>query len=122
MIAQILFIALFIAAVALFSYNAKKVIRNIRLGKPADRSDQPQKRLMTMLKVAFGQTKMFFRPIPAFLHLLVYAGFVIVNIEVLEIMIDGVAGTHRIFHGLGGLYNVLIAAFEFLALGVWVSC
>ncbi|PTT03732.1 Fe-S oxidoreductase [Pedobacter sp. HMWF019] len=122
MIAQILFIALFIAAVALFSYNAKKVVRNIRLGKPADRSDQPQKRLMTMLKVAFGQTKMFFRPIPAFLHLLVYAGFVIVNIEVLEIMIDGVAGTHRIFHGLGGLYNVLIGAFEFLALGVWISC
>src|SRR5690606_32748215 len=80
MIAQILFIALTIVAIALFSFNAKKVIRNIRLGKAANRSDQPQKRFMTMMKVAFGQTKMFFRPIPAFLHLFVYVGFVIINI------------------------------------------
>lgn len=122
MIAQILFIALTLAAIALFSFNAKKVIRNIRLGKSADRFDQPQKRLMTMLKVAFGQTKMFFRPIPALLHLFVYLGFVIINLEVLEIMIDGIFGTHRIFGGLGALYNGLIGAFEFLALSVWLAC
>jgi len=122
MVSQILFIAITIAAIALFSFNLKKVIRNIRLGKAANRSDQPQKRLMTMLKVAFGQTKMFFRPIPAFLHLFVYVGFVIINLEVLEIMIDGIFGTHRVFGGLGSLYNGLIGSFEFLALSVWVSC
>jgi heterodisulfide reductase subunit C len=122
MVAQILFIALTLASVALFSYNLRKVIRNIRLGKSANRSDQPQKRLMTMLKVAFGQTKMFFRPVPALLHLVVYVGFVVINIEVLEIMIDGIFGTHRIFGGLGLLYNVLIGSFEFLALGVWLGC
>jgi heterodisulfide reductase subunit C len=122
MTAQILFIALTLAAVALFSFNAKKVIRNIRLGRKEDRFDQPQKRFMTMMKVAFGQTKMFFRPIPALLHLFVYAGFVIINLEVLEIMIDGIFGTHRIFGGLGALYNGLIGAFEILALTVWVAC
>jgi heterodisulfide reductase subunit C len=122
MVSQILFIAITLASVALFSYNLKKVIRNIRLGRAVDRSDQPQKRLMTMLKVAFGQTKMFFRPLPAFLHLIVYAGFVIINLEVLEIMIDGIFGTHRIFGGLGIFYDVLIGSFEFFALGVWVAC
>lgn len=122
MIAQILFIALTLAAVALFSFNAKKVIRNIRLGRKEDRFDQPKERFMTMMKVAFGQTKMFFRPIPALLHLFVYAGFVIINLEVLEIMIDGIFGTHRIFGGLGALYNGLIGAFEILALTVWLAC
>lgn len=122
MISQILFIAIIIAAVVLFSINVKKVIRNIRLGRDADRSDQPSKRLMTMLKVAFGQSKMVVRPIPAALHFVVYAGFVIINIEVLEIMIDGIFGTHRIFGGLGALYNFLIGSFEILALGVWLAC
>ncbi|WP_316779959.1 4Fe-4S dicluster domain-containing protein [Pedobacter antarcticus] len=122
MISQILFIAIIIAAVVLFSINVKKVIRNIRLGRDADRSDQPSKRLMTMLKVAFGQSKMVVRPIPAALHFVVYAGFVIINIEVLEIMIDGIFGTHRIFGGLGTLYNFLIGSFEILAWGVWLAC
>ena len=122
MASQIIFIAITVAAIALFGYNLKKVIRNIRLGKATDRNDQPQKRVLTMLKVAFGQTKMFFRPIPAILHLVVYAGFVIINIEVLEIMIDGIFGTHRIFGGLGSLYNGLIGSFEILALLVWLAC
>ena len=122
MVAQIIFIAITLAAIALFSYNIKKVIRNIQLGKSADRSDQPQKRFMTMLKVALGQTKMFFRPIPAFLHLIVYLGFVIINIEVLEILIDGIFGSHRIFSGVGFIYDFLIGSFEILALGVWVGC
>ena len=122
MISQILFIAITIAAIALFSFNLKKVIRNIKLGRPADRSDQPAKRLMTMVKVALGQTKMVVRPIPAALHFVVYIGFVIINIEVLEIMIDGIFGTHRIFGGLGSVYNFLIGSFEFLAIGVWLAC
>jgi heterodisulfide reductase subunit C len=122
MVSQIIFIAITIAAFALFGYNLKKITRNIKIGKPADRSDQPQKRLLTVLKVAFGQTKMFFRPIPAILHFVVYAGFIIINLEVLEIMIDGIFGTHRIFGGLGGLYNGLIGSFEILAFGVWLAC
>ena len=122
MISQILFTVITLLALALFSFNLKKVIRNIKMGRSADRSDQPAKRLMTMLKVAFGQTKMVVRPIPAALHFVVYAGFVIINIEVLEIMIDGIFGTHRIFGGLGNVYNFLIGSFEFLALGVWLAC
>ncbi|WP_410221139.1 4Fe-4S dicluster domain-containing protein [Pedobacter sp.] len=122
MAAQIIFTLIAIAGIVLFSLNAKKVIRNIKLGKPLNRSDQPQKRLATMLKIAFGQTKMAARPVPFVLHLLVYVGFVIINIEVLEIFIDGIFGTHRVFAGLGGFYNFLIAAFELLALGVWLAC
>ena len=122
MVAQILFLVITLAAIALFTFNFRKIIRNIRLGKSADRNDQPQKRLLTMLRVAFGQSKMVVRPIPAFLHFFVYIGFVIINIEVVEIMIDGLFGTHRIFNGLGGLYNFLIGSFEILALTVWVSC
>jgi heterodisulfide reductase subunit C len=122
MISQILFIAITIAATVFFSFNLKKVIRNIKLGKNTDRSDQPAKRLKTMLKVALGQTKMVVRLIPAALHFIVYIGFVIINIEVLEIMIDGIFGTHRIFGGLGSVYNFLIGSFEILAIGVWLAC
>jgi len=122
MVAQILFLVFTLAAIALFTVNFRKIIRNIRLGKAVNRNDQPQKRLMTMIRVAFGQSKMVVRPIPAFLHFFVYVGFVIINIEVLEIMIDGLFGTHRIFHGLGGLYDFLIGSFEILALTVWLSC
>lgn len=122
MASQIIFIILTLAGVTLFSLNVRKVIRNIKIGKAANRSDQPTKRLITMLKVAFGQTKMAARPIPFLLHLVVYLGFVIINLEVLEIMIDGIFGTHRVFAGLGGFYNFLIGSFEFLALGVWLAC
>ncbi|UKT64531.1 (Fe-S)-binding protein [Pedobacter mucosus] len=122
MVAQIIFLLFTIAAIALFTFNFRKIIRNIRLGKSVDRNDQPIKRLMTMLRVAFGQSKMVIRPITAFLHFFVYIGFVIINIEVLEIMIDGIFGTHRIFHGLGGLYNFLIGSFEILAFTVWLAC
>ncbi|GGE43628.1 4Fe-4S dicluster protein [Pedobacter psychrotolerans] len=122
MVAQIIFLVITLAAIVLFTINLRKIIRNIRLGKSADRNDQPQKRLMTMLRVAFGQSKMVVRPIPAFLHFFVYIGFVIINIEVVEIMIDGIFGTHRVFHGLGGLYDFLIASFEILAFTVWAAC
>lgn len=122
MASQIIFILLTLGGVGLFTYNLRKVIRNIKIGKAENRNDQPAKRLTTMLKVAFGQTKMAARPIPFLLHLVVYLGFVIINLEVLEIMIDGIFGTHRIFNGLGGLYNFLIGSFEFLAIGVWLAC
>ncbi len=116
MLLQILFLVITIAATAFFSINVRKIARNINLGRPEDRSDRPAERLMVMLKVAFGQTKMAKRPVAAVLHLFVYIGFVIINIEVLEIIIDGLFGTHRIFASpLGGFYNVLIASFEVLA-------
>lgn len=122
MISQLLFAVIFILAIALFTFNAKKIIRNIKLGRPTDRSDNPALRFKKMLKVAFGQSKMTKRPTAFVLHLFVYLGFVIINIEMLEIIIDGLAGTHRVFAGLGPFYNFLIASFEWLALGVLVGC
>lgn len=122
MVDQLLFALLLAAAISLFAYNARKIYRNIRLGKAVDRSDRPAKRLRTMLRVAFGQSKMTKRPIAFLLHLFVYAGFLIINIEMLEIMIDGLAGTHRVFAPLGHLYSLLIGTFEWLALAVVLSC
>ncbi|WP_028296279.1 (Fe-S)-binding protein [Olivibacter sitiensis] len=122
MVSQLLFLVLLLAAIGLFAYNARKIYRNIRLGKALDRSDRPVERWKTMLKVAFGQSKMTKRPIAFLLHLFVYLGFVIINIEMLEIVIDGLAGTHRIFAPLGNLYNVLIWIFEWLAFAVIISC
>ncbi|MEO8886892.1 MAG: (Fe-S)-binding protein [Mucilaginibacter sp.] len=123
MSAQIIFIIILVAAIYLFAKNAGKVRRNIMLGKSLDRSDQPAKRFMVMANVAFGQTKMTKRPLAAVMHFFIYAGFVIINLEVLEIMIDGVFGTHRVFAApLGSLYGVLIGGFEILALLVLTAC
>lgn len=116
MFLQVIFLLIAAAAVTLFTMNVQKIIRNIHLGRSVNRSDRPSERLVTMLKVAFGQTKMVKRPVAAILHLFVYIGFVVINLEVLEIIIDGLFGTHRIFAGpMNGLYNVLIASFEVLA-------
>lgn len=123
MIAQILFFVCLAAAIYLFSRNVRKIGRNIHLGRPEDRSDRKAERFQTMMRVAFGQSKMGARPVAAILHLFVYVGFVIINIEVLEILIDGLFGTHRVLaRPLGGLYNVLIGSFEILALLVLVAC
>jgi len=104
----------------------KRVLRirdNIRLGKKKEITDHKNERLSNMLLVAFGQKKMFKRIIPASLHFLIYVGFLVINLEVLEFMIDGIFGTHRIFAPyLGGLYNVLMNVFEFLAVGVLIAC
>src|ERR1700733_3086858 len=123
MIAQILFIIILSAAIYLFSKNVGKVRRNILLGKDADRSDNPALRWKTMAKVALGQTKMVKRPFAAFMHFFIYVGFIIIYLEVLEIMIDGVFGSHRIFSKpLGSLYGLLIGGFEILAVLVLVAC
>ena len=121
-ISQLIFAALLITAITLAVSNTRKIIANIRLGKTEHRVDNRGKRLRTMLLVAFGQKKMFKRPFPALLHLAVYLGFCIINIEMLEIVFDGLFGTHRAFSGLGKLYSFLIAAFEWLAVGVLVGC
>ncbi|RCH54210.1 Fe-S oxidoreductase [Mucilaginibacter hurinus] len=123
MIQQIVFFLILIFAIYLFYKNAGKVRRNIMLGRDVNRSDHPALRWKIMAKVALGQTKMAKRPVAAVLHFLIYAGFVIINIEILEIVIDGLFGSHRIFAGpLGGFYNVLIGSFEVLALLVLTAC
>lgn len=123
MILQLLFVLALAGAIWLFYRNVSKIRRNILLGRDLDRSDRSSERWMTMIKVAFGQTKMAVRAVPFIFHFIIYAGFIIINLEVLEIMIDGIFGTHRIFAPLlGNLYNVLIGSFEVLALGVWLAC
>lgn len=120
-IAQILFVIALIAGIGFFARNIKRLIRNIKLGRDIDRSDNGGERFAKMARIAFGQSKMVRKPISGFLHVVVYLGFIIINIEVLEIIIDGIFGTHRIFSFMGGFYNVLIACFEVLAFLVFVG-
>lgn len=122
MIDQFVFAILLIIAGIFFYINARKIYRNIRLGKSINRFDNPTERFKTMLLIAFGQKKMFKKPIPALLHLFVYLGFCVINIEMIEIVIDGLFGTHRVLSFLGSFYDFLIASFEILALAVLVSC
>ena len=122
MISQSLFAIILIGAIILFTINVRKIIRNIKLGRDENRSDQPAERLKTMALVALGQKKMFKRPIPALLHLFVYLGFVIINIEMLEIVLDGIFGSHRLFSFMGTFYSFLIASFEWLAFAVLLGC
>jgi ferredoxin len=122
MIAQILFVIIAAVATYFFVKNLKTIRRNILLGKDVDLSDNKAERWKTMLKVAFGQTKMAVRPVPFVLHLIVYVGFVLINIEVLEILIDGVFGSHRVLSFLGAVYNFAIGFFEILAFAVLVAC
>ena len=120
---QIIFLAA-LGATAWLIYRRVGIIgKTIRLGKDENRTDQSGRRLSIMMRVAFGQKKMFDRPLIGFLHFAVYAGFILINIEVLEIVLDGILGTHRLFAGpLGAFYGVLIGFFELLALGVLISC
>lgn len=120
-IANILFAILLGTGIWFFARNVKKLVRNIKLGKDVDVSDHKDQRWKNMLRIALGQQKMVVRPIPGILHILVYAGFIIINIEVLEIILDGLLGTHRLFSFMGPLYNALIGSFEVLALLVIVS-
>ena len=98
-----------------FYLNIKKLVRNINLGIAVDRKDNAKARWKNMAMIALGQSKMVKRPVAGLLHIIVYVGFVIINIELLEIIIDGLFGTHRIFAFLGSIYNFLIASFEILA-------
>jgi heterodisulfide reductase subunit C len=123
MIEQILFSLILLVAVYLFAKNTGKIRRNILLGKDINRSDRPAERWLIMAKVALGQTKMARRPVAAVMHFLIYLGFIVINLEVFEIIIDGLLGTHRIFAPpLGSLYNLLIGGFEILAVLVIVAC
>ena len=120
---NIFFALMLIAGIGFFVMNVRKLIRNIKLGKDVDRSDNKPARWKNMIKIALGQYKMVRRPISGILHVVVYLGFIIINIEVLEIIIDGLFGTHRVFHGVLGdaLYGFLIGTFEILAVLVFVA-
>lgn len=120
---QILFLIALVAAIYLFSKRINSIKRNIFLGIPEALNDQPDKRWKHVLLLAFGQKKMFKNPLVAILHFIIYAGFIIINIEVLEILIDGLLGKHRVFNTfIPGLYPYLINIFEFLAAGVLLVC
>lgn len=118
---NILFAVLLILGGGYFASNVKKLIRNIKLGAAVNRYDNPKERWKNMAMIALGQSKMVKRPIAGILHIVVYAGFIIINIEVLEIIIDGLFGTHRVFSFLGVTYNILIGSFEILAFLVLVA-
>ena len=113
---NVIFLIILITGIGYFSKNVKKLIRNINLGRGEMPADEKPERFKNMARIALGQSKMVVRPIAGVLHVIVYLGFIIINIEVLEIIIDGIFGTHRVFAPLGKIYNILIASFEVLAL------
>ena len=121
---QIAFIAVAAIAIFLFSKKAGELKRNIMLGRDETINDNTAQRWRNVMLLAFGQKKMFKNPLVAVMHFVIYVGFIIINLEVLEIVLDGILGTHRLFTGLLplGLYSFLINAFEFLAVGVLLVC
>jgi heterodisulfide reductase subunit C len=118
---NLLFAIVLVLGIGYFVKNINKLRRNIKLGKDLEVSDNKSQRWKNMTMIALGQSKMVRRPIAGILHIIVYAGFLIINIEVLEIIIDGLFGTHRIFSGLGSFYGFLIASFEILAVLVFIA-
>jgi heterodisulfide reductase subunit C len=123
MIQQVIFLFVLAGAGFIILKRFQRIRANINLGKQTEIRDRKDERWKNVLLVAFGQKKMFKRPFPAILHLFVYVGFLVINIEVLEFVIDGITGQHRIFaKPLGGFYTILMNVFEFLAIGVLLSC
>ena len=120
-IPNIIFAIILVVGIGYFISNVKKLIRNIKLGQDLDVSDNKSQRWKNMSLIALGQSKMVRRPVAGIMHIIVYVGFVIINIEVLEIIIDGLFGTHRIFSSVGSLYGFLIGSFEILAVLVLVA-
>ena len=118
---NIFFAVVLALGVGYFALNVKKLMRNIKLGQAVNRTDNPKARWNNMLMIALGQSKMVKRPVSGIMHILVYVGFVIINIEMLEIVIDGLFGTHRVFAFMGGFYSFLIGSFEVLAVLVLVA-
>ena len=123
-ISNIIFLVVFLVAVTFFIRNLNRIIANIKLGRDIDRSDRSTDRWKNMFRVAVGQSKMTRRPVAGILHIILYLGFVIINIEVIEIIVDGVFGSHRFLSAIlpFGLYNFLIGSFEILAILVLVAC
>lgn len=123
MIPSVIFILLLLTTIVVFTVRVRKIVSNIKIGRPFQRNDQIWERFILMCKVAIGQSKMVKRPVAGLMHIFVYAGFIIINIEILEIIIDGVTGSHRIFLPLmGNSYSSFISIFEILALLVIIGC
>ncbi len=119
---QLIFGVLTLASFGFFAFNLRKIAQNIHMGLPLDRSDRKADRWRTMLLVALGQKKMFTRPIPALLHLALYAAFVITQIELIEILVDGISGSHRFFQeSLGGFYTFMISFIEVLSVLAFIG-
>ena len=120
---NLIFALALITGFGFFGLNIRKLYRNINFGKDVDRKDRKPERLKNMMMIALGQSKMVKRPLSGFLHIIVYVGFVIINIEVLEIIIDGLFGTHRVFLGVLSteFYGFLIGTFEVLAALVFIA-
>ena len=106
-----IFLAVLVSGVLFFAKNVGKLKRNIALGRDLEITGSKKERWNNLLMIALGQSKMVRRPVSGILHVVVYLGFIIINIEVLEIVIDGIFGSHRIFSFLGGLYGFLIGSF-----------
>ncbi len=123
MISQILFILLSFTSIALFVWKMRSIIAQIRLGRSVNRNDKASLRWKTMLLVAFGQKKMFNRPIPAILHFIFYVAFIITQIELIEVFIDGFTGSHRFFYhaGLGSFYSFVISSIEILSVLTFIA-
>jgi len=122
-LSQIVFFLVATAGIGLFARQIMMIRKNILLGKEEDLSGNRSLRMKNMVLFALGQKKMFRKPFPALMHFVIYAGFIIINIEVLEIVLDGILGTHRLFlHTLGNFYSFLINFFEWLAVGVIAVC
>ncbi|MDO4880390.1 MAG: (Fe-S)-binding protein [Capnocytophaga sp.] len=118
---NILFVLLCCIGIGFFVKNVQKLLRNIRLAQPVNTSGNQKERWKRMALLSLGQTKLTIRPIAGLLHIFVYLGFIIINIEIIEILIDGIFGTHRVFRVLGNFYNFLIGSFEILAILVILS-
>ena len=123
-ISNVFFLIIFSVSIAVFVRNFNRIISNIRLGRDIDRFDRPSDRWKNMLRVALGQSKMTRRPVAGILHIIIYLGFIIINIEIIEIVIDGIFGSHRFLAGVLSVsfYNFLISSFEILALLVLLAC
>ena len=123
MLAHMMFVILALFSLALFTWKMRSIVKQIKLGRPANRTDRVGERIKTMLLVAFVQKKMFNRPIPAILHFIFYVAFIITQIELIEVFIDGFTGSHRFFYhaGLGVFYTVVISSIEILSVLTFIS-
>ncbi len=119
---NIIFLIVAALGIGLFVWQIRKIRKNVLMGRDVELADNPSERINKTLLVAFGQQKMFKRMLPAVLHLFVYVGFIVINIEVLEILIDGIFGTHRVLGFVGPLYSGLMALNEILAALVIIAC
>jgi len=123
-ISNIIFLFVFVTSIYFFIRNLKRIISSIKLGRNINRFDRKFDRWKNMFRVALGQSKMTRRPVAGILHIILYLGFIIINIEIIEIIVDGIFGTHRFLSYIipAELYNFLIGSFEILAFLVFVAC